>query len=83
MPFESLTREITTIDDFGFEYRPRYHWLPESPEDEIKRLEMNQAIYSELINLGTRFPPKVNQERMDEYLRIKKLGGQYRVRQGF
>ena len=73
MSVESLTKEITTIDEYGFEFRPWNHWLPESREDEIRRLEMNQAFYREFINLDTRFPDKVNQERKDEHLRIQYL----------
>jgi len=73
MSVESLTNEITTIDDFGFEFRPWYHWLPESTEDEIYRLEMNQALYRERIKLGRKFPKECNQVRLTEYQRIRVL----------
>jgi hypothetical protein len=73
MSVESLTKEITTIDEYGFEFRPWSYWLPESLNDKISRLEMNQSLYRERIKLGTKFPPKVNQERLDEYKLIQEL----------
>ena len=75
MSVESLTREITTIDEFGFEFKPWYHWLPESTEDEIERLEMNQSLYSERIKLGRKFPKECNQARLAEYQWIRELEG--------
>jgi len=73
MSVESLTNEITTIDDFGFEFRPSYHWLPERTEDEIGRLEMNQVMYRECIKLGQKFPKECNLERLAEYNKIRAL----------
>ncbi len=73
MSVESLTNEITTIDDFGFEFRPWHHWLPESAEDEIERLEMNQVMYRECIKLGRKFPKECNQDRLAEYKKIRAL----------
>jgi len=73
MSVESLTNEITTIDDFGFENRPWHHWLPERTEDEIGRLEMNQVMYREYIKLGQKFPKECNQDRLAEYNRIRAL----------
>ena len=75
MSVESLTREITTIDEFGFEFKPWYHWRPESTEDEIERLEMNQSLYRERIKLGRKFPKECNQARLAEYQRIRELKG--------
>ena len=73
MSVESLTDEITTIDDFGFEFRPWYHWLPERTEDEIDRLETNQLLYRERIKLGRKFSKECNQDRLAEYNRIRVL----------
>ena len=73
MSVESLTNEITTIDDFGFEIRPWHHWLPERTEDEIGRLEMNQVMYRECIKLGQKFPKECNLERLAEYNKIRAL----------
>ena len=38
---------IDPLDDFGFQVRPHFYWLPEPPEDEIERLEMNLAKYEQ------------------------------------
>ena len=73
MSVESLTREITTIDEFGFEFKPWYHWRPESIEDKLKRLEMNQLLFRERIKIGAKFPPKVHQERRVEYDELQQL----------
>ncbi len=73
MPVESLTKEITTIDEYGFEFRPSYHWLPERTEDEIERLETNQLLYRERIKSGRKFPKECSQERLAEYNRIRAL----------
>ncbi len=72
---ESPIEQIRTIDDYGFQFRTDHHWLPESREVELKRLELNQAFYREAINLGRRYPPEVNRDRTTEYRRIRLLKG--------
>ena len=73
MSIESLDKEITTIDEWGFEIKQWFHWLPESKADLLNRLEMNQAFYRYRIELGTRFPKKVNEERSAEFKQIQEL----------
>jgi hypothetical protein len=64
---------ISTIDDFGFQIRPHFYWLPESTEDEIERLELNLAMYDQYLSNGSRFSEKTNNARLDEFNRLKFL----------
>ena len=66
---------IDPFDEFGFQIRPYFYWLPEPIEDEIKRLEMNLLIYAEFIRNGKRFPSEVNEARKREYKRLAYLRG--------
>ena len=75
MSAEDILKQITSVDEHGFEIKPNLWWLPESVEDELKRLEMNQAFYQEFIKGGYRFPREINQARTDEYHRIRELKG--------
>ena len=69
IPLDSLD----PLDDFGFQIRPHFYWLPEPPEDEVERLEMNLAIYQEYINNGSRFTDHINDQRTIEYKRAQVL----------
>ena len=64
---------FSTFDEFGFQIRPYFYWLPESLEDEIKRLEMNLAFYEQYLENGSRFPESVNQARLEDFNRLKEL----------
>ena len=64
---------ISPLDEYGFEIRPHFHWLPESSEEEIKRLEMNLAKYEQYLLNGSRFPEKINHARLDDFNRIRAL----------
>ena len=64
---------IDPFDDFGFQIRPHFYWLPEPVNEEIKRLEMNLAIYAQYLENGSRFPESVNQARLDDFNRLKEL----------
>ena len=67
---KSFLDSIDPLDEFGFQIRPHLYWLPESVEDEIKRLKMNLAIYEQHIKNGSRFPRKVDEARVREYKRL-------------
>jgi hypothetical protein len=64
---------ISSLDEFGFEIRPHFYWLPESMDDEIKRLEMNLAKYEQYLLHGCKFPEHVNKARLDDFNRLKAL----------
>ena len=64
---------IDPLDKFGFQIRPHFYWLPESIEDEIKRLEMNLAMYEQFLLNGSRFPERVNQARLEDFNRLRIL----------
>ena len=64
---------IDPLDDFGFQVRPHFYWLPEPPEDEIERLEMNLAKYEQCLLNGSKFPEYINQFRLDDFNRLKDL----------
>ncbi len=64
---------ISPLDEYGFEIRPQFYWLPESTDDEIKRMEMNLAKYEQYLLNGSRFPEKINQVRLDDFNRLKIL----------
>ena len=64
---------IDPFDEFGFQIRPHLYWLPESTTDEIKRLEMNLAIYEQYILNDSKFPEHINQARLDDFNRLKDL----------
>jgi hypothetical protein len=64
---------ISSLDEYCFEIRPQFYWLPESREDEIKRMEMNLAKYEQYLLNGSRFPEKVNLERLKDFNRLRVL----------
>ncbi len=71
--FKSFLDSIDSIDVYGFQIRPYFYWLPESIADEIKRLEMNLAMYEQFLLSGSRFPENVNQARLDDFNRLRVL----------
>ena len=64
---------ISSLDEFGFEIRPHFYWLPESMDDEIKRLEMNLAKYEQYLLNGSKFPDQINRARLDDFNRLQAL----------
>jgi len=68
-----LLDSISDLDEFGFQIRPHHYWLPESPEDEKERLEMNLAKYEQYLLNGSRFPKKTNYARLDDFKRLRAL----------
>ena len=70
---KALLDSMDSLDEFGFQIRPYFYWLPEPTEDEIKRLEMNLAIYKGCINYRSRFPDEINAQRIVEFRRIREL----------
>jgi len=73
--YKKLLNQITTIDDYGFSIKPWLWWREESAEEELKRLNLNQDIYREMIKGGYKFPSEINKARTEEYLRIRHLKG--------
>ena len=71
--FKTLLDSIDPFDEFSFQIRPHFYWLLESPADEIKRREMNLAIYEQYILNGSKFPEHINQARLDDFNRLKDL----------
>ncbi len=76
MSVESLTKEITTIDEFGFEFRPWHHWLPESAEEELKRLNYNLHLFEIGVAHGKRYPEEVSEARENDFDRVIELSGE-------
>jgi len=74
-------RSIDPLNEHGFAVRQPQYWLIETPENELERLEMNQAIYEQCLLNKTRFPDEVNKERLAEYRRIQELKGVVSVRE--
>ena len=66
------------IDQYGFEIGRWMHWLPESPEDEINRLQFNLAWHEVGISFGKRYPHKITDERISDYKRLSELGGKHK-----
>ena len=64
---------INTDDEFGFQIRPYFYWLPEPKEDELHRLEMNLAMYEQFLLNGSRFPEKTNKARLQDFTRLQAL----------
>jgi hypothetical protein len=64
---------FSAFDEFGFQIRPQFYWLPESINEEINRLAMNLAKYTQYLENGSRFPESVNQARLDDFNRLKEL----------
>lgn len=64
---------IDSLDEYGFQVRQSLHWLPETREQLIDRLEMNLAIYRESLKNGARFPDSVNTARRNEFIRLDDL----------
>lgn len=73
--YQKLLKEITTIDEFGFEFKPWRWWITEEPGEELRRLQLNQDMYVELINGGHQFPVDTRKARSFEYQRILELKG--------
>ena len=71
--FKSLLDSVDPFDEYGFQIRPHFYWLPESVEDEIKRMKMNLAKYEQYLLNGSRFPEKINHARLDDFNRIRAL----------
>ena len=71
--FKSFLDSIDPFDEFGFQVRSYFYWLPESIEDEIKRLEMNLAKYEQYLLNGSKFPEHINHARLDDFNRLKNL----------
>jgi hypothetical protein len=70
---KSFVASIDPFDDFGFQIRPHFHWIPESPKAEIDRLEINLEIYKQYLLNGSRFPEHINKARLDEFNRLESL----------
>ncbi len=73
MKFKEFFDSIVPLDEFGFQIRPDFYWLPESKEDEIKRLEMNLAMYEQFLLNGSSFPEKTNKARLQDFSRLQAL----------
>ncbi len=69
----SFLDSIDPFDQYGFQVRPHHYWLPESPEDEINRLEWNLLIYEQFLLNGSIFPDHVNQARLNDFNRLQTL----------
>ena len=72
-PEKRYMDSIDPLDAYGFEVQPAMHWLYESHDNELKRLEMNQFKFKEFVKCGTRFPAKINKEREAEFIRIQQI----------
>ena len=64
---------IDPFDEYGFQIRPHFYWLPESTADEIKRLEMNLAKYEQYLKYRPGFPEHIHQARLDDFNRLRAL----------
>ena len=64
---------IDPFDEYGFQIRPHHYWLPEPPEDEVERLEMNLAIYEQYLLNGEKFTEHINKDRTDDFNRFQVL----------
>ena len=64
---------IDPFDEYIFQLRPHFYWLPESPEDEINRLETNLAMYEQYLLNGEKFPEHINKARTDDFNRLRAL----------
>jgi hypothetical protein len=64
---------ISAFDEFSFQIRPQFYWLPESINEEINRLAMNLAKYTQYLENGSKFPESVNQARLADFNRVKEL----------
>lgn len=73
LTLETSLNSISSLDEFGFEVRPYFYWIPETIEDEIARLEMNLLKYEQYIFNGSRFLEKINRTRLDEFNRLSVL----------
>ena len=71
--FKNFIDSISPCDEFGFQIRKNFYWLPESTEDEIARLEMNIAKYEQYLVNGSRFPEQINRARLDDFQRLRVL----------
>jgi hypothetical protein len=69
----SFLDSISPLDEYGFEIRPHFYWLPESMEDEITRLQWNLVKYEQYLLHGSRFPVHVNRARLDDFNRLQYL----------
>lgn len=67
---QALLDSINLFDEWGFRLRQDRHWLPETAEQEIERLEFNLACYEQFILNGSRFPEKCNKARRSEFERL-------------
>lgn len=70
---KEVVKEITVIDVYGFQDRPLCYWLPESREAEVKRKQLNLAIFHELIKAGWKFPANINERRAQEYQQLRAI----------
>ena len=63
---------IDPLDEYGFSRRIGKESIP----DEIARLELNLAFYTEFMNNRSRFPQWVHAQRAEEFMRLRKLRSQ-------
>ena len=73
MSVESLDNEIATIDEYGFQYRSDYPWLPESLINESQRLHYNLCIYKIGVGFGKKYPPQINKDMADTFDRVRRI----------
>ncbi len=77
--FAKLLDQVDNMDEFGFTQFKHNYWELETDQEELKRLELNQAIYREMLKYRTRFPPHIKKERTEEFQRVRylreRLGG--------
>jgi len=71
--FKYFLDSINPLDEYGFQIRQHFYWLPESIDDEIIRLEMNLAMYEQFLLNGSRFPEKTNKARLQDFSRLQAL----------
>ena len=71
--FNDFLDSISPLDEFGFQVRPHFYWIPETIDDEIARLEMNQLKYEQYLICGSRFPESINRARLDDFKRLRVL----------
>ena len=66
-------KTIDPLDAYGFHVRQDHYWLPETPHQELTRLEFNLGAYREFLLCGSRFPPEIKAAREKDFHRARTL----------
>lgn len=71
---KELFESMDTRDEWKFQYRPYFYWLPESTEDRVERLTLNACIYRLHAYFKNKLPEKIHKARMDDFKELQALG---------